>query len=168
MAIIGTHARAEDYKVFQAVTIGKSPVKSGFTGTLKARGMVLGDWAYDVLRNRRVTIANTESRVKLVKISIEDLGFNKGASLYKIYRRAKELGLQLCPAEVGPRLRLQYTNQPLDEWLVIAMEGIKSSDDGLGLFMVGRGGMGLWLLGCNGDPDAIWNKNAHFLFVLPQ
>ena len=59
---------------------------------------------------------------------MEQLGFPNGATLKEIYAKAKDLGLELCPAEVGPLLRLNYPDQPNGEYLRIAMETINDSD----------------------------------------
>lgn len=66
-----------------------------------------------------------EEEVELVVVSARELGF-KGAEVARkdIYLRAKELGLEMCPAEIGPYLRLQYTDQPRYESIIVAMEPI--------------------------------------------
>lgn len=82
-----------------------------------------------------------------------------------IYQKAKKQGLQLCPAEVGPQLRLQYADQPAGEWLVIAMEPIKDSVGGLSVFFVGHGGVDRWLDAYDGEPDYVWHADGRFVFV---
>jgi hypothetical protein len=42
-------------------------------------------------------------------------GVEAESSLSDLYKRAKQVGLELCPAEVAPQLRLEYRNQPLGE-----------------------------------------------------
>jgi hypothetical protein len=53
----------------------------------------------------------------LVVLSVFKLGFSDRASLHDIYARAVAQGFELCPAEVGPALRLNYLDQPLGEFL---------------------------------------------------
>ncbi len=58
--------------------------------------------------------------VELVVVSPADLGFKildtkDGPTLKDIYSRALDVGLELCPAEVGPQLRLQFLDQPKHE-----------------------------------------------------
>jgi hypothetical protein len=118
-----------------------------FRSELKNRGMKIGDWADNILGQPAFTVATQETELDLVVISVADLGFKKATTRKKIYARAEELGLNLCPVEVGPRLRLQYADQPNGECLIIAMEPITDSFGGLELFRVKRGVSGLWLCG---------------------
>lgn len=50
---------------------------------------------------------------ELVRFTVEQLGFPNGATTDEVYKRAEDLGLELCPAEVGPHLRLQYSGKEL-------------------------------------------------------
>jgi hypothetical protein len=68
----------------------------------------------------------TRTDVDLV-VSVSELGFDDSTSIADIYRRAGELGLELCPAEVAPLLRLQYVNQPIGEFFNVAMRPIAFS-----------------------------------------
>jgi hypothetical protein len=65
--------------------------------------------------------------VELALLSAAKLGMEPQAALSDLYRRAKEAGLELCPAEVGPQLRLDYRNQPGGEALNIAMEPVATT-----------------------------------------
>ena len=57
-----------------------------------------------------------------------DFGWPAEHSLEEIYRRARERGLDVCPAWVGPQLRLDYADQPVGEVLMVAMDPIPVTD----------------------------------------
>jgi hypothetical protein len=65
-----------------------------------------------------------KSDLELVLLSAADLGVESESSLADVYKRARQVGLELCPAEVGPQLRLDYRNQPRGEVLHIAMQPV--------------------------------------------
>lgn len=96
--------------------------------------IVISDDADEVLGRPAFPFLKQSIELDLVVLSVFELGFGDrdarndvelGASvevsLRDIYARAVSLGFELCPAEVGPALRLQYLDQPLGEFLQIAM-----------------------------------------------
>jgi hypothetical protein len=129
-------------------------------------GCKIGDWANDMLGKEAFTIAPTEQEIDLVVVTVGELGFKNGAKYSDICQRAQELGLELCPNEVGPQLRLQYKDQPKGEWLRIAMEPITDSGGDRFIFKVGHGVNDLWLDWNDGDPGIVWNADNRFVFVL--
>ncbi len=102
----------------------------------------------------------------LVNISVGDLGFKNRTQYDDICPRAVEMGMELCPAEVGPALRLVYDDQPQDEWLRVAMEAITDSGGDRSIFAVGRSFGGLWLSGSHGRPGYFGDAaDDRFLFL---
>ena len=135
---------------------------------LKDRGFNIGNWADDILGKPAFTAATEATEIDLVKVTVAELGFKKGARRDQIYERAKELGLELCPSEVGPQLRLQYQDQPNNEWLLIGMKPIADSVGDLSVFGVKRSDSGLWLSSLWGRPGGVWNPGSRWVFRLPR
>jgi hypothetical protein len=131
---------------------------------MKAR-MKIADWANDTLGKPAFTVAESVMEVELIVASVAVLGFRDGATRKDIYVRAEELGLHLCPPEVGPQLRLQYTDQPKGEVLVIAMEPITGSYCDLRMFSVEHCDGVLWLDALYGDPNIVWRGSCQFIFL---
>lgn len=104
--------------------------------------------------------------ITLVRLKVKDLGFTSIATTEQIYQKAQELGLELCPAEVGPYLRLVYTNQPLDEWLHVGMKQISDSGGNPRIFGLGRNDDGLWLRDRWAGPGSEWYPDVEFVFRL--
>ena len=162
---------ASDFKVWKTIKFGtelravedfRRALKDGKDGGFQVSG-----WANDMLGQSVFTAATEETEVDLVVVSVAELGFKGGAYTRDIYKRAQEFGLELCPSEVGPQLRLQYKDQPMEEWLLIGMEPITDSDGILGVFYVERDGHDLWLGGYDGRPGCFWHGCYRWVFVRP-
>ncbi|MBU2539634.1 hypothetical protein KJ786_00515 [Patescibacteria group bacterium] len=157
------------FKIFQTITLGTGiTTADDFRKAIKDNGMEIGKYANDILGKSQFTVTVKETELDLVNISVADLGFKNGETREKIYARAKELGLELCPNEVGPQLRLQYKDQPKGEVLIIAMEPITDSDGDLELFHVDHNDNSLWLNSYYAHSGSVWNGNYPFVFVLPR
>lgn len=156
----------QSFPIWKTIRLGTGlKTADDFRAAIKTAGMYIGDWGNDILGKPAFTVSPEEKEVDLAVVSNADLGFKDGAKLKDTYARALEFGLELCPNEVGPQLRLQYTDQPNGEWLLIAMKPIIGSDDGCRLFHVKRHGDGLqYLYGHDGDPDSVWHGGTRFVF----
>jgi hypothetical protein len=105
----------------------------------------------------------------LIVISAADLGFPQdGASINAIYARARSLGLELCPPDLGLALRLSYLNQPRGEFLHIAMKPATLYSGALVDFTVGNDGVSLLVLAGDARPDLILAGTVRFVFVRPR
>ena len=149
--------------IWKTITIGNI-ARDQVGPTLKERGMNVSDWLADMMKQDAFTVAQEEEQIDLVNVSVAELGFDQATRYDTICARAKERGLELCPSEVGLQLRLQYLDQPLGEWIRVAMEPIRDSDGELLIFLVGRIDDGLWLNGNYGKPGNLWGPNYRFVF----
>lgn len=105
--------------------------------------------------------------VKLLRLQVRHLfGDENTHTTQEIYQRAQELGLELCPPEVGPSLLLQYAKQPLNQWSLIAMKQIPDRRDDPNVFRLERGTNGLWLEDHSADPASEWHPESEWCFRL--
>ncbi len=122
--------------------------------------------AESMIKNRDFTTLENSESVELVRLQVRDLGFTNSPTTDQLYERAEKLGLELCPAEVGPQLRLQYTNQSGGEYLYIAMKQITGSDDSPDVFKLRRSDDGLWLDSDWARPSSRWGLSYRLVFRL--
>ena len=147
------------------ITIG-GKTKKGLIEELKGKKITIAKSAQQMMDNKDFTIYKKQRHVNLVRLTVEDLGFSK-ATAQEIYSRAKELGLELCPAEIGPGLRLNYLDQPEKDWLCIAMKPIVDADDYLSVFFLGwEENFNLWLCANWAYPGVKWVADKEFVFRL--
>ena len=157
--------KSVNFPTFKTIKLGTLKDTKAICKAITNSGGRISDWANDMMSKKEFTVAKKETEVELVVVSVAELGFKDGAKYSDICERAKNLGLDLCPAEVGPQLRLQYADQPKGEWLRIAMEPITDSDGDLDVFNVEHVGDELWLYCNDGHPDDFWRGVYRFVFV---
>jgi hypothetical protein len=130
---------------------------------LEAARHEISDWAGIILPK---VVFDGDGEYELVVASNADLGLTGNSiKLLETYVHAERFALELCPAWVGPQLRLDYTGQPLGERLVIAMEAISGTDVYLCVFHVERGGDGSYLAASDGDLDICYDAADLFVFI---
>ncbi len=151
------------YPTFKTITLGTKTAKEYIEAIEK--DFKLGSYAKQILESKGFSVSKKKISVDLVSPSVADLGFTKDTPLREIYARANELGLDLCPPEVGLELRMEYRNQPMDEWIAIAMEPLPDAGGSLSVFRVERGGGGLWLDTFWSALGSTWGPEARFVFV---
>lgn len=113
--------------IWRTVVLGTHKNVKGFQKAIEVADGKMNNWTKSVMSQPQFTLAKVRVEVSLVRTTVEELGFPKGATREEIFTRAKEQGLRLCPPEVGPALRLEYMDQPPGEWLFVAMEPITAS-----------------------------------------
>lgn len=153
------------FQVWKVIKLGTHKDAASLKAAIEAKGIEVSDWSFDVMRRPAFTLASQEATVDLAIVSVGEFGFTKATPLRDIHARAIELGLQLCPAEVGPQLRLQFPDQPRDGYLRVAMEAITDSRGRPVLFYLGHAD-GRWLEADWGRPDSTWSLDCRFVFVL--
>ncbi|OGH39299.1 MAG: hypothetical protein A3B44_02350 [Candidatus Levybacteria bacterium RIFCSPLOWO2_01_FULL_38_21] len=143
------------------VTIGG--VKPGELGKLlTANGHRVSNYAEDLMQ--KMPTLPDQQTISLVRATVSAMGLSGNPTTDQIYKKADELGWNLCPAEVGPHLRLAYKDQPMNEWLNIAMKQISDRYGNPSVFDVGRDVDGLWLGAFWAGPSSRWFPRDQLVF----
>jgi len=153
--------------IWKTISLGAPVARYALFDALDLQGMHVGDAADEALHRAASGFSGSGMDVQLVRMTAAELGFSRDATLGEIYRRALDSGLELCPAEVAPQLRLQYPDQPLGHVLHVAMLPIATySGEPVGLSL-GNGGAGLMLVAFDGRLDEKMPPETTFVFVHP-
>jgi len=159
-----------EVKLGQEIKIDRLPIggktKEQLQQELQSANIQTSSYADDLLNSPEFEpLAEPEDAV-LVRLTVSDLGFPQGATTEEIYKRADELGLELCPPETGPELRLKAdTEQRFGNYFNIAMKQITDSRGSPNVFGVDRGEDGSRLRAYRGRPDDFCRGGHRFAFV---
>jgi hypothetical protein len=160
---------ASELPIWKTVTVGLHRGVNAVRKAFDDARIAVGDSADEVLGRPAFTFTNERRELDLVVLSVAALGFGvEGGTLADIHARAIQLGFELCPEEVGPHLRLQYLNQPVGEFLHVAMKPQRTYGGDLVDFTLANSGAGLALLGGSARPDLLIPRNVVFVFVRPS
>ena len=159
---------ASELPVWKTITIGTHRGVNAVRNAFDEARIAVGDSADEILGRPAFTFARERRQLDLVLLSVTALGFRQGGTLADVHARAVRLGFELCPEEVGPQLRLQYLQQPVGEFLHVAMKPQRTYGGDLVDFTLANSGAGLSLLGGSAQPDLVVARNVVFVFVRPS
>lgn len=135
-------------------------VKENIKAKLEEKGIYVSLYEEDLIN--KTEFSEESKNYKLVQFTLEQLGFPQGTTTDQIYTKAQELGLKLCPAEVGPQLRLVYEGK---DRKLIAMKQITDPDGAPAVFLLAADSDKLRLISEYAFSDYLWNPNRQFVFL---
>ena len=102
---------AAGFPIWKTIQLGEyrdvGSVRSAFDSSPCSVGM--GAWVDEAIGRPTFSFTRTNVELDLVLVSVAELGFPEdGASIDAIYGRARSLGLEFCPPDLGLALRLNY------------------------------------------------------------
>lgn len=181
----------QEFPIWKTIQIGGKS-KDELIAELEAKDMV-SDSGWVILDHQEFTPSSDVREIQLTRVSVGDLGCTGAmtgeeawirsedlridlgltedieefgsVSTQEVWRRARELGLLLCPAEVGPYLRLAETDQSNLDQYFIGMEPIDCD----GYSVVFELGHSDWLFigSHDADPGSYWFADDLIVFMLP-
>ncbi|MCC6639265.1 hypothetical protein IT409_01755, partial [Candidatus Falkowbacteria bacterium] len=156
---IGIGGRSKDQLIHEIKNLGNEISKDAL---LMMEVMAQGE-------DFKASEKNQNQVLKIIELSVEDLGFSEKAFAAKVFERAVELGLQLCPAEIGPELRIKYQNQKEGEDVYVGMMPIRIGygQDALVFSVDRRHQKSLLSIGYFSF-DFRWHMNHRVVFVMPN
>jgi len=158
-----------DIPIWRTITLGTHDSAAFLREALSRARCRVGTQASEVLAGAAFTVSPSKVEVDLVVLSVGQLGFEaEGASHAEIHARAAQLGLELCPVEVAAQLRLQYVDQPLGEFLHIAMAPVVTDGGDVVGLSVGNGGAGLLVVGFDARAHLVVPSPLRFVFLRPR
>lgn len=152
--------------------------KQALLAALLAAGIELNRAAEALFADYRFTTSEASSILETVEVAVAGLGLTEGGTIAQICERSVDLGLSLCPLELGPHLRLQFLDQPEGyvghppslhrappgSIAIASGELSEDSDVPKGFYLRRIKGV-LWLRGYWSQPENVWSPEDHFIFA---
>lgn len=146
---------------------------------MQQHSIFMNELAERLFADDNFTTSANPHTLKSVGLTVQGLGLPDGANNPQIFKRANHLGLELCPLELGPHLRLAYLDQPEGYLgkpsrqnqapygsITIASEPLTEDDSFPKGFYLRRIKGELWLRGYVADGQHVWAPDDHFIFCL--
>ncbi|MEK7452141.1 MAG: hypothetical protein AAB664_02290 [Patescibacteria group bacterium] len=121
------------FPVWKTITLGLRRAGT-YQKELTKEGFTLCEFTGAVLR--KIKYSKVRLEVQLACVMIKDLGLTFGGTWGEILALIRLNDGEICPAEVGPALRLVYTEQSRKEHCLIAMKAIPNVYRGSEVFLL--------------------------------
>lgn len=116
------------FPIWKTIEVGSLRGVRAIRKVLGYANCKVSDLADDILNKPAFKVATEKREIDLVVASVSEIGFVNGAHWIDVCKRAFKYDMDICPAEVGPQLRIQYNDQPIGERLRIVMQPIEGTE----------------------------------------
>lgn len=174
---------AEPWKVYPDCPVITRPVevggqtKSQLLQRLRELSVRMNESANRLFSDDRFTTTATRHILSTVELTVGSLGYPQGAPWEEIRARSDQLGLDVCPLELGPHLRLAYLDQPEGSFgdpprehrapfgsvTVVSKPLDEDPDTPKGFYLRRIDGV-LWLRGYRSERTYVWDPGDHLVF----
>ncbi|MFD1413075.1 helicase [Oceanobacillus jeddahense] len=140
----------------------------------------LNELAEKLIASDYLEISKEPYMVKVIELTVKDLGFSEGAVTSQLFSKAAKLELELCPLELALYLRLAYLNQtegynenqlqnqaPYGSITIASKIFSKDVNFPKGFYLRKIQG-DLWLRGYVADEAHVWNSHDRFVFCVTK
>jgi hypothetical protein len=154
--------------------------KSELVQRLRAHAIRTNASGERLFADPRFMTSTVQRILQTVELSVAELGFPRGARWERIYAAARRVGLELCPLELGPYLRLAYLDQPEGSVgfpvrkhraptgsLTVASKPLDDDPATPKGFYLRRIDGVLWLRGYRAEATHVWSPEDRLVFCRP-
>ena len=162
--------------VARTVRVG-GMIKRELLAELQRNDIQLNEYARTLFAHSEFATSPTTASIATVELAVANLGYAQGATIGQLHVRAAELGLMLCPLELGPHLRLQFLDQPEGHLgypaskhraphgsITVASRQLADDHETPKGFYLRRIEGVLWLRGYRSASDELWSPEDRLVF----
>lgn len=150
-------------------TVGFQDLSSeGYRDALGEAGVFMDPAARRALKGILVSTSLKRTELDLVLPTVRELGFVRGAPVDEICAKAVWFGLEVCPAEAAPALRLQYRDQPDGERLMMPVQTWRDGKRRKDIFYLSNSSYGRGLTAAVEPSKHFWHGFNRAIFVQPR
>ena len=152
------------FEIFKEINIGGLR-KEQLIQRLSESGIQFNKYANILFEHSQFSPPSEVEKVKLVKVTLSDLGLTDVCSAEEFSNRAFVLGLKLCPLYLAAFLRLEYLNQLEGSYLTVASRKPNEDENFPNGFYLRNFENVIWLRGYRAENFSDWPENNEFIFI---
>lgn len=128
----------------------------------------LNDYATSLFADPDFMTSREPAELRVAFVSLTEIGLPNGGRYTEILAQAADTGLEACPLELAPHLRLDYQDQPEGPYLTVASLELRAGPETPNGFYLRRLNGELWLRGYESGPENIYQPDfSRFAFLIP-
>ncbi|MBL7543938.1 MAG: hypothetical protein JNL11_08985 [Bdellovibrionaceae bacterium] len=155
------------FEIFKEITVGGLE-KDQLIQRLSEAGIQFNKYALALFAYPQFSPSLEIEKVKLVKVSLAELGLKGSCTIEEFSTITSLLGLKLCPLYLAAFLRLEYLNQPEGPYLTVASQKPNEDENFPSGFYLRKFESVLWLRGYRADGFADWPGSNEFVFIFKE